>query len=349
MSIRWLSILIILLVTAAQGDELPPIPLPPPPPIEPFDKADDPTGQSLEAVLAFLPATIASYGDKTLAKVTLCGKMGVGLKIELQRGRTFTQDELRDKVRKLADNWLYQRFLQDSATAAGIEAKDEDIQQVMNRAAAEYGGIKNFTQMLEAQGMPFEVWKANIARKLIADNWVRQLSSELTVSEEKVIDFYGKNQQEFTWDGARVRASHILLRLSPVASPEDKAAAREKLSKVLSQARAGTPFEELARTHSHCPSANRGGDLNFFRQGQMVPPFEQAAFAMSPGDVSDVIETKFGFHIIKVTDRAPVGLQPLSRVQDEIIEKIRGQFLIPNELERRSQVWREAHKAKIHI
>ena len=81
----------------------------------------------------------------------------------------------------------------------------------------------------------------------------------------------------------------------------------------------------------------------------MVPPFEQAAFAMSPGDVSDVIETKFGFHIIKVTDRAPVGLQPLSRVQDEIIEKIRGQFLIPNELERRSQVWREAHKAKIHI
>jgi parvulin-like peptidyl-prolyl isomerase len=101
-----------------------------------------------------------------------------------------------------------------------------------------------------------------------------------------------------------VRASHILISYSgadEATSTRSKEEALELAQDIAKKAKAGEDFEELAKAYSDCPTAERGGDLGFFQKGRMVKPFEDASFALKPGDVSDVVETKFGYHVIKRT------------------------------------------------
>ena len=99
-----------------------------------------------------------------------------------------------------------------------------------------------------------------------------------------------------------IRASHILVSYAGVertTATRTKEEAEELIKEIKGKLDAGEDFEDLAATYSDCPSAENKGDLGFFRKGQMVKPFENAAFALEPGQVSDIVETKFGYHIIK--------------------------------------------------
>lgn len=112
----------------------------------------------------------------------------------------------------------------------------------------------------------------------------------------------------------RVRARHILIRNT---EPDAKA----KAEQLLAQLKAGADFVQLATTHSQDPgSAPRGGDLGFFERGRMVPQFEQAAFALErPGQITDLVETQFGFHILRLEERKPAGVLAFEEVRDALI------------------------------
>jgi len=101
-----------------------------------------------------------------------------------------------------------------------------------------------------------------------------------------------------------IRASHILISYkgaSRSTATRSKEEARKLAEQILERIRAGESFEKLARTYSDCPSAEKGGDLGFFKRGRMVKAFEDAAFALKPGELSGIVETQFGYHIIKRT------------------------------------------------
>ncbi len=91
---------------------------------------------------------------------------------------------------------------------------------------------------------------------------------------------------------------------------------------MLAQVKDGADFAELAKTYSTCSSKERGGDLDFFDKSQMVPEFSQAAFARKPGEISDVVETKFGYHIIKVTDRKEAGVRSFEEEKPNIVKNL---------------------------
>ena len=114
-------------------------------------------------------------------------------------------------------------------------------------------------------------------------------------------DFYFVRKQQRT--PSSVRASHILIQVYPDDSQKEKKLAREKIENILMQAKAGENFAELARKYSEGPSSINEGDLGFFSRDMMVKPFEDAAFSLMKGEISDVVETQFGYHIIKVTDQ----------------------------------------------
>jgi hypothetical protein len=128
---------------------------------------------------------------------------------------------------------------------------------------------------------------------------------------ERVIDpdtVFDDAQLRARWDeegeGVEVRARHVLLRTPPEASPQVEDSLRALAASLRDRAEAGEDFADLAREYSQDPgSAARGGDLGYFGRGQMVPTFEEAAFALEPGEVSDVVESPFGFHVIQVEDR----------------------------------------------
>lgn len=151
---------------------------------------------------------------------------------------------------------------------------------------------------------------------------VDQVRSGLTVTDADVQDFYTKNIAQYTTP-AQVRASHILFQ----TSGKDEATVRTQAEAVLAQARApGADFAALARQHSEDASnKDLGGDLNYFGRGRMVPEFEAAAFSMKPGDISTLVKTQFGFHIIKLVDAQPEVVRPMAEVREEIADQLRWQ------------------------
>jgi peptidyl-prolyl cis-trans isomerase C len=140
-------------------------------------------------------------------------------------------------------------------------------------------------------------------RDLVITNFIEKtIVPKVTVSEEDARKFYNENPDKFTKSEA-VKASHILVGVDQKATAEEKKAAREKAEKLRKELAGGADFAALAKASSTCPSSQQGGDLGYFGKGQMVPAFEQAAFSLKPGEISEVVETQFGYHIIKLTDK----------------------------------------------
>ena len=114
-----------------------------------------------------------------------------------------------------------------------------------------------------------------------------------------------------------MRASHILVKAAPDAPEDQKTKAHEEIQQARERLK-NEAFADVAADVSDCPSSEKGGDLGYFQQGQMVKPFSDAAFALEEGAVSDIVTTKFGYHLIKVTDKRAAGLSPYADVKEEI-------------------------------
>ena len=151
---------------------------------------------------------------------------------------------------------------------------------------------------------------------------VDKVRETVQVPDADVEAFYNQNKAQYTTEG-RVRASHILLK----TEGKDEATVKAKAEALLAQAKApGADFAALAKANSEDEgSAVNGGDLNFFGRGQMVPEFEQAAFAMKAGDISDLVKTTFGFHIIKVVESQPETSRPIAEVKPELVDQLKWQ------------------------
>jgi peptidyl-prolyl cis-trans isomerase D len=148
-------------------------------------------------------------------------------------------------------------------------------------------------------------------------------ADQVTFDEEELNKYYRRHLDQFEIE-EQVKASHILLRVDESADEAVRAKKRELAEKILKDARAGKDFDKLARTHSDdAGSASQGGDLGYFSRGAMVAPFEKAAFALNPGEISEIVETPFGYHIIKVEEYIEAGVRPLADVLDKVKESLR--------------------------
>lgn len=151
----------------------------------------------------------------------------------------------------------------------------------------------------------------------------KQFEANVEVSPKDVEDFYNEHKEERFTTPQRVRARHILFSLAANASEEEKKKVRATATDVLTKARNGEDFAKLAETYSQDKAtAVNGGDLDFFQRGRMVKPFEDAAFALPVGGISDLVETQFGIHIIKVEANEPQKVKELSEVEAEIREDL---------------------------
>ncbi|MBW2147679.1 MAG: SurA N-terminal domain-containing protein, partial [Deltaproteobacteria bacterium] len=136
------------------------------------------------------------------------------------------------------------------------------------------------------------------------------------VSDREVEDYYEINVDQYKIP-EKVHARHILIKIVPSDTPTQVAEKRKKIEKILEEAKSGTDFAELARKYSQDGTASDGGDLGYFARGEMVGPFEKAAFELKPGEISPVVKTRFGFHIIKLEDRQEARTKPLEEVREQ--------------------------------
>ena len=148
--------------------------------------------------------------------------------------------------------------------------------------------------------MRTQVGQASAIQKLLE----MEVYPQAMVSEKESRIFFENNPQYFKRP-EEVKASHILIQVAPDANDEEKLAARKKIEDIQKKIEAGDDFADLARQYSEGPSNVNGGDLGYFDRKKMVKPFSDAAFDLKPGQVSDIVETQFGYHLIKVYDKKP--------------------------------------------
>jgi len=157
----------------------------------------------------------------------------------------------------------------------------------------------------------------------------KKYPEDVKIPEEEIKSRYEQGLKTVYSRPATVRASHILIKTEGMTTDEQKAEARKKADTVLVEAKKpDNDFAALTKEHSEGPSAPRGGDLGFFpREGAMVEPFAAAAFALAVGGISDIVETQFGYHIIKVTAKKEAKVISLDEATESIREELRGQKL----------------------
>jgi peptidyl-prolyl cis-trans isomerase C len=151
---------------------------------------------------------------------------------------------------------------------------------------------------ISMKAMRTQVGQASAIQKLLEAD----VYPQATVSEKEARIFFDNNPQYFK-KPEEVKASHILIQVAPDASDEEKMAAREKIEDIQNKIAAEEDFADLARQYSEGPSGVNGGDLGYFDRKKMVKPFSDAAFELKPGQVSNIVETRFGYHLIKVYDK----------------------------------------------
>ena len=154
----------------------------------------------------------------------------------------------------------------------------------------------------------------------------KEVDQKVEISDKESKTFYDTNPQLFQ-QPERVKASHILIKVDEGAPDEKKNEARKKIKEIQQKAQQGEDFAELAKNYSEGPSAPRGGDLGFFGRGQMVKPFEEAAFGLEANETSDIVETRFGYHLIKVFEKEPAKQVAYAEVKDRIDKHLKDQKL----------------------
>ncbi len=221
--------------------------------------------------------------------------------------------------RKVLDMTIVEGLLDDEVAKLGYKVSDADVTAKVKEICTRNGMTEDqLKERLTSMGKSMEELRSDISKDLAYQYlFEKKLGDAVNVSDADVKKYYDDNGDKYTVQ-EQVRASHILVKVDPNASEEDKAAAKKKAQELLAKVKAGGDFAEIAKESSDCPSKAKGGDLGFFERGRMVKPFADAAFAMKVGDISDIVETQFGYHIIKVTDRKPAGKKSFDEVKDSI-------------------------------
>jgi peptidyl-prolyl cis-trans isomerase C len=239
-------------------------------------------------------------------------------------------EQFRKQIEQRAlDMLISERLLDQKIEAANVTVTDEEVIAFIASQGAKRNPpmtVDQYKAAVEAQGGSFEEAKERHRKGLARQKFMEaRWAGKVDVNDADAQAYYEATPAEFT-NEEKVQASHILIK--PAVSEADadpnlaKVAARAKATKLLQEIKDGADFAEVAKANSDCPSRERGGDLGLFGQGQMVKPFGDAAFAMQPGEMSDIVETQFGYHIIKVTDRQEAGVTPFEEAKAQIIEKL---------------------------
>lgn len=248
----------------------------------------------------------------------------------VKTGRKLPEAMLSNLRTQTVNNMIRERLLEELIKQAGIKATDAQVQAKVDEIAKNRKvTAEEFFLKLAEQGLTEDMARAQI-KKMIGFEKIMEKEDkdgELKVADEAVKKFYDDNPRYFKTP-EMVKASHILIKTENL-DEAGKAEARKKIDGLLARAKAGEDFAELAEAHSEDPTAKSNkGDLGFFpKQGRraMVVEFSNAAFALQPGQISDVVETKFGYHIIKVTDRKPAEEKSFEEAKDRILQQLKVQ------------------------
>lgn len=235
-------------------------------------------------------------------------------------------------VNQLTKKVLLKQFVEGQ----NIEVSNEEIQGEVEKIkfflkSGPNNSEKPLEEILESRGSSISELEAEVTRTLALSKYL-----DKEVSDDEKRSYFDANKNAF--NGERVRASHVLVDTRKMKTDAELEGAKQKVVDIKKEIDNGADFAEMAKKYSDCPSAEKGGDIDFFqRKGSMVEEFAKVAFSMEVGEVSEPVKTPFGYHIIKVTDREEgkdVSYEDVSDMVDFVYMQIKTETLLEGLIEK---------------
>ena len=247
-------------------------------------------------------------------------------------------------LRAALQTYVDRELLFQEAQARGLRVADKDVEYGYNQARLAHPDEAEWEETLKLQGFDPASFRTELRIQALVAKLAEQEAEKLGgVSDQEARARYEGHSEEFRRD--RVRVRHLLVRTLPLGTAQHRGGQRAKAESLLFRARRGEPLASLAKESSDdAASRDEGGELPAFGRGQAAPGFEAAAFALKPGEISELVETPAGFHILELIERIPGGTPPFESVEVELKQR-----LLANKRERAIQALEEALRARARI
>jgi len=233
-------------------------------------------------------------------------------------GKALKESQLPAIRKEVLENLINRTLLLQESVKQGIKVDDKLIKKQMAEMKKRYDNAADFEKKLEEANLSAKDLKKQIQVGMAVQQLIDlKFVQKITITNQEAKTYYEGNIQRFS-QPEQVKASHILIKVDPKADETKTKEAKDKIEKIQKKVKDGEDFAALAKEFSEGPSAPKGGDLGYFGPGRMVKPFETAAFKMKPDEVSDIVKTRFGYHLIKVTDKKAAKQVTFEEVQDKL-------------------------------
>jgi len=277
-----------------------------------------------------LSSVIATVGTRKITGEDLKKKLD-HYKVLLNLGEKEPLPEHKNLNKDALFQLIDESLLEMEAKRLNISVSSEELEKEVNLLLGKYDNPK-LGLVLAKNEMSFDEWKASVKKGLVVKKLeLVQVESKLSVDESEIKSYYDKNKDSFKWP-ERVRALQIMV--------TDETVAEQVRKKLLNKG----DFAKIARERSQSPDAASGGDLGYFSRGQMPPEFENAVFGLKVGEISEVIESIYGFHVFKVVNRQAPG----NMSYDEAHGRIR-KLLMARKREKEYRNWIDEIKQRIPV
>ena len=300
------------LAADAKKKAAPPAPAAPP--------AEAPAGKTF-----VLPETVAVVEGAEIKKADLEKAFNSMLAQQRMAPGAIPEEQRLQGYRIVLEDLVIEKLL--AKRSADVKVSDDEIKGQWDRIKGNFGSEEELKKQIEAAGETVDKVKKGLHDRLAEEHWIdEQIKDKVNVSDADAEDFYKKNPDAFK-SPEQVRASHILVKCEKDAKPEIVDAKQKAAQAIADRVKKGEDFAKLAKELSEDPSAKENsGDLNFFsKEGQMVPEFSTAAFALKKDEISNPVRSEFGFHVIKVTDRKDAETVPLEKAKPQLIAYLKQQ------------------------
>jgi len=246
------------------------------------------------------------------------------VKRKVSQGRQAVSDAKLEKIKNdILENLINRELLYQQSQKKGVVIEEKIVEDYLSSLKQKFPNQEEYEKALKDFSISENGLKLKVKMGYAIQNFIdKQIADKVAVSEKESKTFYDVHP-EFFKQPERVKASHILIKLDPNAEESKKASAKEKIENIQKKLKEGKDFTALAREFSEGPSKDNGGDLGFFTRGQMVPPFEDAAFSLKTGEVSDLVVTRFGYHLIKVTEKAAAQTIKFEDAKEKIVQHLK--------------------------
>ena len=234
-----------------------------------------------------------------------------------------------DRQKNLLRDQIDQSLLQQRAKDLGISVENDVIKRLDQvRQQNNFPSMEALQAAVEGQGMSWEDYKGNFRNQLLTQEVIRrEVGSRVDIGHDDVKKYYDEHKQEFVRPEQVVLADIFLS--TEGKTPEQVAVIQKKANDLLARLKKGDDFSELAKRNSEGPTAKDGGELGAFERGQLSKQLEDTVFALNKNQLTDVIQTKTGFEVLKVLEHFEAGLQPVEKVEPEIENRIYAERMAP--------------------